>query len=171
MTVTLFLWAQLIQQDWGPHEVSVEFYLSCYSSSKPHLWKPGTSWNDMPSLCWDDHWSLGGPGKLSEQKWSRDAVVMRFRVTESFPCGTCPLVFLIHIFKNSFSVYTEEKKAQRGGLGFLLTFWVYLIRVGLGGESGVLILTLPSVLFPQVCPREEWPQGMNLQWLSLSCWV
>ena len=73
-------------------------------------------------------------------------------------------MFLIHIFKNSLSLYTEEKtKAQRGGLGFLLTFWVYLIRAGLGGESGVLVLTLPSVLFPQVCPREEWPQGMNLQ--------
>ena len=73
-------------------------------------------------------------------------------------------MFLIHIFKNSLSVYTEEKtKAQTGGLGFLLTFWVSLIRVGLGGESGVLILMLPFVLFPQVCPREEWPQGMNLQ--------
>ena len=58
-------------------------------------------------------------------------------------------MFLIRIFKNSLSLNTEEKtKAQRGGVGFLLTFWVYLIRVGLGGESGVLVLTLPSVLFP-----------------------
>ena len=97
---------------------------------------------------------------------------MRFRVTESYPCRTCPLVVLIHIFKNSLSLYTEEKtKAQRGGSGFLLTFRVSLIRVGLGGERGVLILMLHSVLFPQVCPREEWPQGMNLPWLSLSCWV
>ena len=129
-------------------------------------------WNDVPSLCWAYHWSLGGPAKPSGQKWSRGAVVMRFRVTESYPCRTCPLVFLIHIFKNSLSLYTEEKtKAQRGGSGFLLAFWVSLIRVGLGGERGVLILMLHSVLFPQVCPREEWPQGMNLQWLSLSCWV
>ena len=27
------------------------------------------------SLCWDNYWSLGKSGKLSKQKWKRDAVV------------------------------------------------------------------------------------------------
>ena len=78
-------------------------------------------------------------------------------------------MFLIHVFKNSLSLYTKKKKKKKkkdteGWAGVpSRILGLSLIRVGLGGESGVLILTLPSVLFPQVCPREEWPQGMNLQ--------
>ena len=154
--------------------VSVEFYLSCYSS-KPHLRKPRTPWNDTPSLCWDNHWSLGGPGKLSKQNWSGDAVIMcGHRVTESYPCRTCSLVFLIYIiFKNSLSLYTKEKTKAHRGLAWVHSpfLGLNLIIVGLGGESWVLILMLPFVLFPQICPREEWPQRTTLQWLSLSCWV
>ena len=78
-------------------------------------------------LCSDNHWSLGGSGKLSEQKWNRDAVVMSPRITEFYPCRTCPIVFFIHFFKNFPSLYTEEKaKTHR--------------RVG-GGSSQILGLS------------------------------
>ena len=31
------------------------------------------------------------------------------RITEFYPCRTCPIVFFIHFFKNFPSLYTEEK--------------------------------------------------------------
>ena len=68
-------------------------------------------------LCSDNHWSLGGSDKLSEQKWNRDAVVMSPWITEFYPCRTCPIVFFIHFFKNFPSLYTEEKAKTHRTVG------------------------------------------------------
>ena len=112
-----------------------------------------------------DHWV----GLVNCQSRSGAEMLLSWghSVTESYPCRTCPLVFLIPIFKNSLSLYTEKKtKAQRGGSGFLFTFWVCLIRVVLGGESGVLVLTLPSVLFSRYVLGKNGPR----EWI-FSDWV